>query len=104
VTGGFNFNWMNFVQAGARASTSAMSEDDVAGDLLIGYPNPVIDRLYVSNVEDGAPVGIIDLSGKLILRTAVEDRSVDMRTFQSGVYLVQIQSKNKLLRMRVMKK
>ncbi len=95
---------MNFVQTGARMSTAAMSEENVNGDVLVGYPNPVIDKLYVSNVEDGAPVGIVDLSGKLVLRTAMQERSVDMRTVQSGVYLVQIRSGNKLLRMRVMKK
>jgi hypothetical protein len=103
VNGGFNFNWMNFTQTGARVSTSNV-EDPTSNNVLIGYPNPVEDLLFVEGVEDGSPVGIMDLSGKLILKTEVQQRAVDMRTVQRGVYLVQVQSRYRLLRLKVMKK
>jgi hypothetical protein len=98
VTGGFNFNWMSFAAAGGRVAMIEQTESVVA------YPNPVENVFYVHGVEEGSPVGIVDMSGRAVLRTKVQNSSVDIGTLNTGFYIVHIQSKERIIKMKVSKK
>lgn len=58
------------------------------------YPNPVYNLITIrSNVDlAGSPYSFTDLTGKLILRGRLDDESVtvDLSSFESGIYLLQI--------------
>jgi hypothetical protein len=95
---------MNFVQGGARVATDGLFDDEKGLGLYRGYPNPVENFLYVDGVEDGAPVGVLDMSGKQVLKTEVQNSSVNVATLYSGFYIVQIRSRERLIRMKVRKK
>jgi beta-glucanase (GH16 family) len=98
ISGGFNFNWMSFSLAGAREATVVQDEEYVA------YPNPVESIFIVRGVEDGSPVGILDMSGRAVLETKVHNSSVDITTLNTGFYIVHIQAKERVIKMKVSKK
>ncbi|HYG39995.1 MAG TPA: discoidin domain-containing protein [Cytophagales bacterium] len=100
VAGGFNFNWMNFVSSGARLGASA-------GPTIKeyqGYPNPVENIFHVKGAEEGGRVLITDLNGKAVLKTRVQDNAIDMSTVSTGVYIIHIKNKEKLIKIKVNKK
>jgi hypothetical protein len=58
---------------------------------LFVYPNPVKDRLYISNNSlDKVKVDIYNLFGSLVLTEILKDNSVDVTTLNSGSYIVKI--------------
>jgi len=60
------------------------------------YPNPVHDFLTIENTTDLESVVVFDLKGKAIAEYAsleLQQGQIDMRTFTSGYYLVQLNSK-----------
>jgi hypothetical protein len=56
------------------------------------YPNPVINRLYLScPVENLDLVEIMDLNGRLILfQKDFNTESIDVSALEQGVYLIRI--------------
>tara|TARA_Y100001954_G_C15818711_1_gene608828 strand:- start:1775 stop:3289 length:1515 start_codon:yes stop_codon:yes gene_type:complete len=61
------------------------------------YPNPASDNLSISNIEVGSTVRFFDYAGKLVWEQEVENKSmmVDLSNFPSGVYSVELRSKDK---------
>lgn len=100
VTGGFNFNWMNFTLANGRLGSSAEAQVIQA----IGNPNPVETVFHLKNVTEGAQINIVDMTGKTVLQTKVKNSTVDVSTLRSGTYILVIQDKNNLQRIKVHKK
>ncbi len=104
VSGGFNFNWINFVLGSGRI-TGVDGESDVNQSAAYSsYPNPVDDLLYLNGVEDGAPVSVLDISGKSVLTTKVKQSSVHVGTLNTGLYIIHIQSKQHTIKMKISKK
>jgi len=58
------------------------------------YPNPAFDYITIRSGEDlvGSPYSFTDLTGKLILSGELTDQTVtvDISTFESGIYLIQL--------------
>jgi hypothetical protein len=104
VTGGFNFNWMNFVSAGARISSEDTTIKNTSEKIYKGFPNPVEHTLYVDGVEDGAPVQIIDMSGKPVLRGEIQNSAISMASLTTGFYIVNITSRKEFIRLKVSKR
>jgi hypothetical protein len=105
VTGGFNFNWMNFVSGAGKLSTADAETFKNTGEKIYkGYPNPVDQTLYIDDVEDGAPIKIIDMSGKPVMEGKIQNGSVSMATLNTGLYIVNVHSEKALIRLKVSKK
>ncbi len=68
------------------------------------YPNPVVDRLNVSNVNN-SNVNIFNLSGRLVysIKAYQNDISIDLSNFINGVYFVNVQNKNDVHTYKVVK-
>lgn len=54
------------------------------------YPNPTTDFIYVklnskSKIDE---VEIYDLTGRLVLKTKLESEKLDLRTLNSGIYMI----------------
>jgi hypothetical protein len=69
---------------------------------IILYPNPVSDFLHIENVGK-ATVKMIDLSGNLVYlkESTGEELMIDVNGFTPGVYIIQIQDRDKLARYKV---
>jgi hypothetical protein len=98
TTGGFNFNWMSFASAGGRM---AGFEKQI---VPVAYPNPVETSFEVHGIEEGSPVHVIDMSGRPVFKTKVENSSIDISSMDTGFYIIHIQSGNALIKMKVSKK
>lgn len=83
-------------------------------DLLQGhfYPNPVQDKLIITNVSelwlDDAKVTIGDISGRTVHMTTLnsiggDNASIDMSQFAAGTYFVQFHPKDAAIRPRAIK-
>jgi hypothetical protein len=57
------------------------------------FPNPAHDRVRIKGVDKGVEVLIFDLTGALLKHQVLESSGeLDIRTLQSGVYLIEIES------------
>jgi len=60
-------------------------------DIVI-YPNPTSTILNITTVSEIENIHILDISGKLML--ASKDKTVDVSTLKSGIYLISITTNN----------
>lgn len=67
------------------------------------YPNPVEDNFYVSG-SDIDRIQLINLSGKILIDTHDISSGINMSSFQTGVYLVKIYSKEEVVVKKILKK
>jgi hypothetical protein len=73
--------------------------NDVQGISI--YPNPVSDVLYIK-LESEASIKIIDLKGNIIFASEPSrEKSIDMSRFNPGVYIVQIQNKDRITQHKI---
>ena len=100
VSGGFNVNWMNFV--GSPALLAATKKDET--ESIMGYPNPTENLFHLVGVENGTKVNIMNINGKVVYKTRVADGSIDVQHLQTGSYIVNIESKEKAVQLKLNKK
>ncbi|WP_303315181.1 T9SS type A sorting domain-containing protein [Flavivirga abyssicola] len=115
-----NFNWtgvtsflVTFVNVNAPNQRPKIAFDDLivtTGTLSTEkntltdtklYPNPVNDILNISSVTTIDHVSVYNMLGKEVVRTKYS--SVDVSGLSSGVYIVKINSDNKVLTKRIIK-
>lgn len=75
--------------------------DDFAGNRISFYPNPANDELFV-NCQQNFEVRIYDLNGRLLL-SGVNEKRVGLSGIQPGIYMVEINSGDNILRERFVK-
>ena len=91
TTDGFTGNLVmfnNFVIKGSVDIGTGISTDDV--NKLQVYPNPVVDKLYVSGVQENSSVRISDINGRVIISKKLKDNNVSVNFLQEGVYTIMI--------------
>lgn len=96
MDGDFDFNHTGtFTQTGFLATsvtlgsaTCYLSMPEADKQLSI-YPNPAKDLIYIS--ESNLIYQITDLSGKIISTGRTSTNGIDISTYKSGVYTIQIQ-------------
>lgn len=71
---------------------------------VVGYPNPVESSFQLTNVAQGAAVKIVDVAGRVVLQTTVRNSAVDISTLRAGTYVVLIQDKKTVQRLKILKK
>lgn len=78
-----------------QASTNAsLSFDGVGGEFLEGeisiFPNPTVDIVNINNLPLEAEVRLLDVSGKLLMKTNTS--SIDLSERESGLYFIEVLS------------
>lgn len=71
-------------------STRAEYNEKVVPGHISVYPNPANQALNVLDIEDGVPLQITDLNGRVILGTVTNERQVDISNLRSGSYILKI--------------
>ncbi|MEC9159086.1 MAG: choice-of-anchor V domain-containing protein [Bacteroidota bacterium] len=67
------------------------------------YPNPVIDFLYIKNIQkqNDFNIQILDLSSKILVTS--KDSRLDLTSLASGVYIVKIYNNSQELKFKILK-
>lgn len=60
------------------------------------FPNPTISVLHFETIENIAQekVRILDMQGKLIFEKQIDNKSINLESLNSGVYLIQFENPN----------
>lgn len=60
------------------------------------YPNPTSGMIYIGNLEELAVIDIYDIMGQKVLSNKKLEGSLDCSQLKSGIYLMQIHTKNQI--------
>jgi len=85
---------------------SATDDDEPSMLKLFLYPNPSSDIIYITNPADNklSHVDILDIAGKYIGQTMIENNQFDIQSLLSGVYMVKIyEGKNLIINQKIIK-
>lgn len=84
------FNDESFISSGEPKwfKTTINGTDELSSSNVQVYPNPTSDFIYIENI-DYQLVKIYSLDGKLI-KTIENDRAIDVRDLNEGLYLINI--------------
>ncbi|WP_324671166.1 carbohydrate-binding protein [Hymenobacter sp. GOD-10R] len=110
-TGGWNLNWIRITPpAGAGTSavltTQSSSKLNRADQPLQLYPNPVVDKLYVSAPDlalDGSLYQILDAQGRKVGNGSFASGTADVATLPPGMYVLVVQANGQQLTQRFIK-
>ena len=92
---------MDYIEEVAKFITSNSKETGSGNDVfaqykqLIIYPNPVVGPQVKMNVEEGL-AEIYSLSGQKVLSGTFENRTVNIGTLKSGIYIIRVTSGNEI--------
>jgi beta-glucanase (GH16 family) len=101
-TGGYNLNWVRITKVAARAaSPTALTEAQVATDVastskpLEIYPNPVVDKLYLSTdlLPTNGQYRILNAYGVAVASGRFSGGFVNVDALPTGVYTLAIDGK-----------
>ncbi|MFN2313273.1 MAG: M4 family metallopeptidase [Bacteroidales bacterium] len=81
--------------------SSASAVEDHDQDAIMVYPNPVRDNLNIISEMDFS-VRLYDLNGRLIY-SGTNERSIDMVAMEQGVYLLEITSRGKVIKHKIVR-
>ena len=107
--------FFNFGTTGAVAGEKIYYFDDVAiFDITVGtnkqfesneiiiYPNPANNTISV-NLKNNSTFNILDLTGRLVIASKVENNTIDISNLNKGVYILQTNSINGIINTKFLK-
>jgi hypothetical protein len=97
---GFNLGRITFTDPSTSTLTNA------ASDFLQVYPNPVSDFVTVSLSYEGGLILIRDITGKILDEIIVSTTShtIDMQSYQAGIYFIAVFSHGNVNTTRIIKR
>lgn len=81
--------------------SSASAVEDHDQDAIIVYPNPVSDNLYIISEQEFS-ARLYDLNGRLVY-SGTNERIIDMAPMGQGVYLLEIKSRDKVIKHKIVR-
>jgi hypothetical protein len=72
------------------------------GDVKV-FPNPANNLLFINGLNQNANVAIYDMTGKLIYNSELCNSQIDVSNFQSGVYMMKIETANGIVTKKFVK-
>ena len=92
ITG--NDNSCSSIDAIVEADCDLSSVESTVSEELIMYPNPTRDFLFSELFKNELEVSVLDISGRLVFQSRVDNGRLDMSNLSVGCYLVSIHSKD----------
>lgn len=81
-------------EPGLITKNNSLGIEQVAGEALHLYPNPVQDYLHIRATGNGR-ITIMDISGKTLIETVVNnDTQINVQQLSAGIYLYRLQGKD----------
>jgi Zn-dependent metalloprotease/PKD repeat protein len=81
-------------------ATASGIDDEGAGSILI-YPNPVSDHLNITCADDFSVI-LYDLNGRIVY-SGTNDRLIDMSDIKPGIYVLELNTGNKLQKHKIVR-
>lgn len=82
-----------------------LSTTDFAKENLVIYPNPVVNQLHISVPNNTVEkVTVFNVAGHVVKSVVGNVNTVDLSKLNSGLYLIQVKTKNGILNKKVIKK
>lgn len=80
----------------ATTQIQVLSTENTTKDLFKLYPNPVKNELNINTItNENYTISFLDINGKLIYSTEFSgNKNIDVSTFESGFYFVNIKNEN----------
>jgi hypothetical protein len=108
-TAGFNINWFKISgTANGRLAYEETTSSDLQEPEIAVYPNPTSDKIFISSLSPDADVNIYNGMGQVVSRFKGSDLSangfVDITSWQTGVYVIQVKQAGKTNRIKMIKK
>ena len=85
-------NKMLAIFNGEFKTTDEIKIDDATPTVAVSvYPNPASEYVYITEVEDGTPITLWDMSGKIVLQSIISsDEPVSVSHLPQGTYILQV--------------
>jgi len=85
------------------SNTGIENEVDSQNNLTI-YPNPASNYIILSNFKIGSILNITDMAGKILYKSMLTDRNriINTESFAKGIYLLNLESNEKVLERRLL--
>lgn len=84
-------------------STLAVSDNALNTQVQV-YPNPATDVLNVTKVSNNATYTIHSVSGQVVAKGKVADNKVTVSNLQKGVYIISVEDKGNVSKVKFIKK
>jgi Secretion system C-terminal sorting domain len=98
----YRFKQMDF--DGRTVYSSVIRVDFDTNSEPVIYPNPFSDRLLVTNVPDKTAYKIINASGQIIIQGVLVNNSINTGRFAKGTYLLQLNTRNDIKMIKLIKR
>jgi Secretion system C-terminal sorting domain len=109
--------WVRFKVTGAKPSTSNVGLSEFAAygkegttgifpirdNLVLLYPNPAKNVLFINNLPENSKLLIFDSAGNLIPYPQMTNNQIDISRFQSGIYIIKIETYNEVFTKKFVK-
>ena len=97
-------NWSCINENGSpnAVNSSELSIDEVASSMVIVYPNPVKNTLYIKGDLAAYDIEVYSLLGQRVMTTS-NANEIDLSTLNEGVYLIKISTENTTITKRIIK-
>jgi hypothetical protein len=101
LAGAYPSTWLDFV------ATGTLSTNDVQPKLnnITVYPNPTRNTLQIKGVNflDISKVKIVNILGKEVYSSHLKNSNIDVSNLNAGIYIVTVESDEKLKRIKFIK-
>jgi hypothetical protein len=101
LAGAYPSTWIDFVAAGTLSTNDVQTK---LNDLAL-YPNPTKNTLQIKGINslEISKVKIVNILGKEVYSSLFKKSTIDVSSLNSGIYIVIIESDNKIKRMKFIK-
>lgn len=97
-------DWVRVYSNGSQARMISENSVQKSAEMIQTYPNPVDHTLYFEGVLDGTTVGVIDLTGKSVLQSAIKNSALDVSSLNKGLYIIHVRAGQRVSKIKVIKK
>lgn len=103
---GSGSNYIVVVNDPTAVKSEILVSQDVNQSRVIVYPNPVADRLVVNNLQAGATLRLLNVSGQVMQTAVASTNSLEMNLegLNQGLYMLLISSEHEVQQVKVIKK
>jgi hypothetical protein len=101
-----NINWIRITKVGNAAPVVATSEiaAKAENNVLIVYPNPVVDLLSFTTDVIGGKTTVIDAQGTVVDSQKINENSLNVSQLKQGIYFLILEKDGKQTLKRFIKK
>lgn len=88
-----------------KLTQDSLNIDEILGHEIAIFPNPVSEKLYISSAQNLDSIHVYDVSGREVVGALVNQTNItlDMTSYNAGVYFVQVHSVDKVYAYKIIK-